>query len=75
MEKFKSFIVLRKAVTNMLTVARQVGYMPGGATPGAVTGMITLRRVSVVKGAVLLLTVHQQNWCLDGIECLCVGAA
>ena len=29
----------------MLTVARQVGYMPGGATPGAVTGMITLLRV------------------------------
>jgi hypothetical protein len=43
----------------MLSVARLVGYMPGGATPGAATGVITLRRVLVVQGAWLLLEVHQ----------------
>jgi len=43
----------------MLSVARLVGYKPGGATPGAVTRVITLRRVLVVQGAWLLLVVYQ----------------
>lgn len=43
----------------MLAVTRQVGYMPAGATPGAVAGVITLLRVLGAQGAGLLLVVHQ----------------
>jgi hypothetical protein len=58
-EKLKYIKSFKKQSPNMLSVARLVGYMPGGATPGAATGVITLRRVLVVQGAWLLLEVHQ----------------